>query len=330
MPAPVRTLAPPRRPRLPAARPSIALALGGGGARGLAHIVILEAFDELGIRPNVIAGTSIGAIYGAAYASGMSAAAIRAHTEETLGQRLDLFRQLFAARAEPLSKLLSLVPFRASLLNPETLLAALLPAPLASTFGELAIPLLTVATDYHTHEQVVFEAGPLLPAVAASIALPALFLPPRIDGRVLMDGGLVNPLPFDVLAGRADVTIAIDVSGAGVEVAAGDRAMPTAFEALIASSQILQGSIVREKLRWQQPDIIIRMPVNAFHVLDFLKFRDILAAAAPAKAELKSKLARLFGAETVPALPAPAAAPAIPAAPSGPKRLPRPRKPKSR
>ena len=62
--------------------PSIALALGGGGARGLAHILILEAFDELGIRPAFIAGTSIGAIYGAAYAAGLSAAHIRAHTED--------------------------------------------------------------------------------------------------------------------------------------------------------------------------------------------------------------------------------------------------------
>src|SRR5690349_24527745 len=84
-----------------ALRPSIALALGGGGARGLAHILMLEVFDELGIRPKIIAGTSIGALFGAAYASGLSARLIRAHTEEVLGQRLGLTRYLLSARSEP-------------------------------------------------------------------------------------------------------------------------------------------------------------------------------------------------------------------------------------
>ena len=88
-----------RKTTLPAVRPSIALALGGGGARGLAHILMLEVFDELGLRPQIIAGTSIGAVFGAAYASGMSARLIRAHTEETLSQRFDVVRQLLSARS---------------------------------------------------------------------------------------------------------------------------------------------------------------------------------------------------------------------------------------
>ena len=84
---------------LPVKAPSIALALGGGGARGLSHILMLEVFDELGIRPKLIAGTSIGAIFGAAYASGLSASEIRAITEDALRQRFDIVRQLFL-RAE--------------------------------------------------------------------------------------------------------------------------------------------------------------------------------------------------------------------------------------
>ena len=92
-----------RKPTLPVARPTIALALGGGGARGLAHILMLEVFDELGIKPTVIAGTSIGAVFGAAYASGLSARLIRAHTEETLSQRFEIVRQLLSARAAPVS-----------------------------------------------------------------------------------------------------------------------------------------------------------------------------------------------------------------------------------
>src|SRR6476661_11298712 len=90
-----------RKPTQPTVRPSIALALGGGGARGLAHILMLEVFDELGLKPQVIAGTSIGAVFGAAYASGLSARLIRAHTEETLSQRFGLTRYLLSARSEP-------------------------------------------------------------------------------------------------------------------------------------------------------------------------------------------------------------------------------------
>jgi NTE family protein len=78
--------------------PSIALALGGGGARGLAHILMLEVLDELGLTPTVIAGTSIGAIFGAAYASGLSARLIRAHTEEVLSQRYSFAQALLAAK----------------------------------------------------------------------------------------------------------------------------------------------------------------------------------------------------------------------------------------
>ena len=74
--------------RIPARTPTIGLALGGGGARGLAHIAMLEAFDELGVKPTIIAGTSIGAIYGAAYASGISGRELREHTRFILSQRL--------------------------------------------------------------------------------------------------------------------------------------------------------------------------------------------------------------------------------------------------
>ena len=92
-------------PAAPAARPSIGLALGGGGARGIAHLLMLEVLDELGLRPRVIAGTSIGALFGAAYASGLSARLIRAHTEEVLSQRFGFARSLLAARSEPVGRI---------------------------------------------------------------------------------------------------------------------------------------------------------------------------------------------------------------------------------
>jgi NTE family protein len=292
--------------KLPAPTTSIALALGGGGARGLAHILMLEAFDELGLRPKVIAGTSIGALYGAAYASGMSAKLIRAHTEETLGQRFDLMRQILSARAEPILKVLHILPVRAALLSADALLDFILPSKVASSFDGLQIPLKIVATDFYAQEATIFTNGPLRPAMAASMALPAIFAPVVIEGRVLVDGGLVNPLPFDLLKGEADITVAIDVSGAAR--GAGKRPKPSAIEVLMASSQILQRSIVREKLQATQPDIYIDVAVDAFTVLDFLRFRDVLKAAIPAKEQLKRQLGRVLSAQTLPSIPSSAPA----------------------
>jgi NTE family protein len=287
---------------VPAKQPTIGLALGGGGARGLAHILMLEVFDELGLRPHVIVGTSIGAIFGAAYASGMSAREIRAIAEDALRQRFDIARQLFLARSDPVNRLLGVVPRRTALLKPEALLDLVLPSRMPRRFDELEIPLRVVASDFFQQEQVVFDSGELLPAVAASMALPVLFSPVVMGDRVLMDGGLVNPLPFDVIHGAGDITVAIDVSGA--KRVPDDKVAPTAMEAIVASSQILQHSIVREKLKWLQPDIYINVAVDAFHVLDFRKLDQILAAAEPAKDALRQKLQRVLGAQTLTALEA--------------------------
>jgi NTE family protein len=116
-----------------------------------------------------------------------------------------------------------------------------------------------------------------------------------------MDGGLVNPLPFDLLQGAAEFTIAIDVSGAARE--AGSNGMPSAFEAIFASSQILQRSIVREKLKSAQPDIYIDAAVDRFQMLEFHRFREIFEASKPAKEALKRQLGRLLESETVTSVP---------------------------
>ena len=282
-----KELAPPRVP-------TVALALGGGGARGLAHILMLEVFDELGIKPTVIAGTSIGALYGAAYASGLNARQIRAYTEEILGRRFDLVRQLFAARSEPVQRLLRVLPVRSSLLNSATLLDLVFPGQVAKDFSHLQIPLKVVATDLSSHEATVLDAGPLRPAVAASIAIPVLFSPVIIGGRTLVDGGLANPLPFDLIDGAADITVAIDVNAKTATADLGLR--PTAVEVIVQSIQILQKSVTRERLRYRQPDVLIEVAVD-FGALEFTKPHEILAAAKPAKAELMRALQQALGIE---------------------------------
>jgi NTE family protein len=269
-------------------RPTFALALGGGGARGLTHILVLEALDELGIKPVAIAGTSIGALYGAGYASGLSAAQLRAHTEETLGRRLEMIRQLIVARSEPVQKLLKFVPLRSALLNPETLLDQILPSRLAKDFASLQIPLKIVATDLGTYAPAILSEGPLRPAVAASIAIPLVFSPVTINGTIMADGGLTNPLPFDLIDDLADVTIAVDVGGpSGSDDLSPRRSI---FDVAIQSIHIMQKSITQERLRYRQPDIYVDAAVGHFNALEFYRSAEIFEAAAQVKSSLKGKL----------------------------------------
>jgi NTE family protein len=294
----------PAAPKLPSRAPSIALALGGGGARGLAHIQILEAFDELGVRPKIIAGTSIGAVFAAAYASGLSGRQIRAHTYEVLRKRLDLVRDLYAARVRTTRRIWNVFAARSAFLAPDRLLDIVLPPRIAHDFAHLVIPLKIVASDFYAQEQVIFSSGPLRQAIAASMALPVIFEPVLVGGRVLIDGGLVNPLPFDILNGEADLTVAVDVSGAPVRRPGQET--PKAWEALFASNFIFERTIIREKLKTRHPDVYIDAGTSRFQILDFLKVDEILAAAAPAKERLKAQLARVLEAETVEAIEPPA------------------------
>ena len=297
--------------------PTIGLALGGGGARGLAHIPILEAFDELGLKPKIIAGTSIGAIFAAGYASGLTGRQIRAHTRLVLKKRLDLVRDLYAARVRSSRRIWNVFAAGRAFLAPNRLLDIILPPGIGHDFDHLAIPLKIVASDFYAQEPVVFSSGPLRRAIAASIALPVIFEPVLHEGRVLIDGGLVNPLPFDLLNGEADLTVAIDVSGALVRRP--DRETPKPWETLFASNFIFERTIIKEKLRSRHPDVYIDAGTSRFQILDFMKLDEILAAAAPAKERLKAQLARLLEAETLETVEAMEPPPERIAAP--PKRL---------
>lgn len=292
----------PLAPKLPQRAPTIGLALGGGGARGLAHIPILEAFDEMGLRPKIIAGTSIGAIFGAAYAAGLTGREIRAHTQEVLKKRLDLVRDLYSARVRNTRRIWNVFTAGSSFLAPARLLDIILPPGVGQDFASLPTPLKIVSSDFYAQEPVVFTSGPLRKAIAASIALPVIFEPVTHEGRILIDGGLVNPLPFDLLHGEADLTVAIDVSGAPVRRPG--QEMPKAWETLFASNFIFERTIIKEKLRSRHPDVYIDAGTSRFQILDFLRLDEILAAAEPAKERLKSQLARVMEAETLEAVEA--------------------------
>ncbi len=279
-------------PGPPAPLPRVGLALGGGGARGLAHVVVFEALDDLGVRPAMISGTSIGALLGAAYAAGLTGAHIRALVEETLGSRFDMIRQLLGARTAPLQRLFRILPLRSALLDPRVLLDFVMPSQIPDDFKDLEIPLRIVATDLASHDVRAYSQGDLRRAIAASIAIPVIFSPVEIDGRLMADGGLANPLPLDVLEGQTDIVVAIDVSGGSSEAQLGSH--PSVTTVLVQSVQILQKTIIRERLRTHQPDLYLEFNLDTFGALQFHRARDILDAAEPMREEIKRRLSRLL------------------------------------
>lgn len=265
--------------------PTIGLALGGGGARGLAHILVLEALDEMGVKPALIAGTSIGAIFGAAYASGLSGAEIRTHCEELFHKKRGLMSKLIDKWPGSLTQIWN--PFSPAIFNVETVLEILMPDGLADNFEDLQIPFIAITTNFHSQVQNDITTGSLIPAIAASAALPALLEPVVIDDHVLIDGGFVNPLPFESLKGKADISLAIDVNG---EPRGDGHSVPGSMEALIGMSQIVMRSILREKLRDHRPDILISPPVGRFRVLDFFKMKEVLEHCDGLKDQVKREI----------------------------------------
>jgi NTE family protein len=272
---------------------TFALALGGGGARGLAHIAVLEALDEIGARPTAIAGTSIGALIGAAYASGMSGREIRRHVIALAHNRAEIFRRLVQARAGSFASLLSIGFGSATLVDAEKFCSQFLPEKVPDVFEKLGIPLTVVASDLYGRRQTLFSTGTLKPALAASIALPTVMRPVVIENRVLIDGAATNPLPFDVLRGRADVVVAIDISGAPMEER---RDVPNPWECLATTVLVMGNAITDEKLKHGAPDLIVRPNVGAFRTLDFLQASAILRASEPVKSEVKERVKGLLGA----------------------------------
>ena len=276
-----------RQPMRTASRPTVGLALGGGGARGFGHIAALEALDEMGVAPTALSGASMGAVIGAAYAAGMKGREIRAYAQGVLRNRVDVMGKLLKARVGRFADLVLRGRGNPVLLDGEICLDLFWPEVVPDFFEELAIPLQVVATDFYGRREVVLAKGALGPAVAGSMAIPGLIKPVEMEGRFLIDGGAVNPLPYDLLLDRADVVVAVDVTFGG---RSRERRLPTPFESMFGATQIMQRSITAEKIRVRPPDVLVRPAVEPFAVLDFHRVGPILRASESAKDELKRQL----------------------------------------
>ena len=270
---------------------TFALALGAGGARGLAHIAIVEALDEMGVKPVALAGSSIGAVIAAGYAAGLTGRAMRRHL---LPLAHDRERNLAARDGRARGRVVAAARrgLRQSVRRRSgEILRRVSRRPAAGEFRRSENPA-------HRHRRptctraksVVISDGPLKPAVAASMAVPGLVQPVEVGGRVLVDGGVTDPLPFGCLRGKADVIVAVDVSG-GTEERGG---VLDPWNSLMTTISVMSHTIMQYKLKEGAPDLVLRPNIGIFRMLDFMQASAILRAAEPVKAEVKEKIGALL------------------------------------
>lgn len=274
-------------------KPKIGLALGSGSARGWAHVGVIRALQEAGIEPDIVCGTSIGSLVGAAYAAGELdelEAWVKSLTWKAVVGLLD-----FTVTAGLIKGIRLIDFFRSNFSDVE--------------IGELSIPFGAVATELATGREIWLREGKVLDAVRASIALPGLFTPVVRDGRVIVDGGLVNPVPVSLArAMGADIVIAVDLSSdlmgrrlrkpvpaakppakpgrpashlstmlaklqkGGKEQKAESKAarpIPSMLDVMATSINIMQERITRSRLAGEPADVMIRPRLGQMALMDF-------------------------------------------------------------
>jgi NTE family protein len=247
-----RKTAPAATPRIPA----IGLALGGGFARGIAHIGVLKVLEQEEIPVRVVTGTSVGALIGACYCSGLSVAELEdvAHSVRfTTFARWTVSRFGFASNDR-------MVAFLNRTLK-------------CKTFEDLRIPLGVTATDFNTGEGVVFHSGSIIDPVRASCAYPGMFLPVEIRGRYLIDGMLSHPVPTrPLLEMGADRVLAVHLKGTW----ATGGAPRHLFDVIGQSFAIAQDAM--SSLWRDAADLVVEPDVAGFAYDDFKRADDLIRA----------------------------------------------------
>ncbi|ABB73472.1 NTE family protein [Nitrosospira multiformis ATCC 25196] len=274
--------------------PRVGLVLGSGSARGWAHIGVIRALEQAGVRPDLVCGTSIGSLVGAVYAAG----------------ELDRFEQWVLGLGVREVIAYIDISLGSGLLKGERLMSFFRDKFPDRPVQDLALPFAAVATSLHTGAEVWLREGSTLEAVRASIALPGLFSPVLCEGSVLVDGGLVNPVPVSLArAMGADVVIAVDLSfdmlGRHLraepppDASAGDvmdwirklqeslgallpahsaeiPKMPSMLDVLASSINIMQVRINRSRMAGEPPDLIIAPRLAHLGLLDFHRAREAI------------------------------------------------------
>lgn len=275
----------------------IGIAFGAGGARGIAHLLMIEALEELGVKPSIISGSSIGAVVGAFYAAGFNSKEMRKILNQLTNPKSDsVFDFLLKSDIVKLFTMFDPQFIKSGFIKGEKFQKYMETHLKVSRFDELKIPLKIVTTDYWKKEEVIFEKGELIQPIKASYSMPGLFTPVKIKNKILIDGGVVNPLPFDLIKGHCDITIAIDVTAVKAQ---SDKEIPPTFDSVFTTYQTMQNSIINERLKFLRPDIYIKPEIYDVRVFDFAKAESIFKQAKPAKEELKRQLDLLLNKKIV-------------------------------
>ena len=269
----------------------IGLALGGGGARGIAHIHVLEAFDDLGIKPVVISGSSIGSIIGAGYAAGMSGAEVREFVIKTFSRSSAVFSKIWKMRPAGFANLFDKEKRRFAEFDPLKVMNAFLPKELPRKFSGLDIPMKILVADFYDMTEIVLDKGDLFQALAGTAAIPIMFRPQLINGRLVIDGGILNPVPFDVFDQELDLIVGVDVVGRPVGE---NPQMPKRSELGYGTLQLLMQRITSLKLEHNKPDLLIRPNVHEYRVMDFLKTEEILWNTFETRQDTRQQLEKLL------------------------------------
>ncbi|MCW1147031.1 patatin-like phospholipase family protein [Flavobacterium lacisediminis] len=282
-------------------RPKVGLVLSGGGAKGLAHIGVLKVIDSLGIKVDYIAGTSMGAIVGGLYASGYNAEQL-----DSIFSKIDVdallqdytpreSKSFYEKRNDEIYALT--LPFNKFKLGlPSGLSKGLYNFNLISSltqqvshirdFDELPIPFLCIATDAETGEKIVLDSGVLAQNMIASGALPTLYSPVEMNGRLLIDGGVIDNYPVEELKARGlDIIIGVDVQD-------GLKTREELKEVTSVLAQINNFSMI-EKMEGKQKatDIYIKPDIKGYTVVDFEKGNEIIAKGKEKALEFIKELA---------------------------------------
>ncbi len=279
-----------------------ALVLSSGGARGFAHIGAIRVLLDHGFEITSVAGTSMGALVGGIFATG----------------RLNVYTQWLSTLDK--KTMLSLVDFTISadgIIKGHKVLEEMQELIPDVNIEDLPIPYAAVATDIHNRQERVFNKGSLYDAIRASISIPGVFTPVKSDGMVLVDGGVVNPLPLNrVKRQPGDLLIAIDVNGPSVLRSKTEsldkphknnhelkllemmrlgqinllnrqkKEQYTYYQLLTQSARLMLQRITDLTLQLYPPDLVVRIPMNAFGTYHFFKYNEIIAAGE--KATLKA------------------------------------------
>ncbi|MEM7116565.1 MAG: patatin-like phospholipase family protein [Chloroflexota bacterium] len=268
----------------------IGLTLGGGGARGSAHIGVLMELERLKIQPELITGTSIGGMLGALLAFGLSIEEIRA-----------FFTQLSVSS---LFQLTTSTPSVTGNRKIEKLLETTLNG--RPTFADLQIPLAIVTTDFVRRKEVVLDEGDVISAVLATIAIPLVFPPVEREGHTLVDGGVLNNTPFDVARARgATFVIAVDLSNTapyGTPIPPDKEAKKMvdrmvlrtqqrkSWQVLSTLTDIITAQSFNARLAISRPDVLLQPNLGTIGLFDFHRMDEGIAVGQTAVREAEEQL----------------------------------------